>query len=99
MTEPIDYHELTDTEARAFLDGIRKEAKRMRRSRYYKSALDRYKAEIFQLRRSGAMPLEVFRYLKYTQKLHIRSLSTVTRWLQKHEPEYEQALRDLRQVR
>ena len=65
------------------LQSLREEAESKRKHRYCGSRLDRYSHEIILLRQEGAKAVEVQTWLR-KQRLKV-SLSTVTRWLDKHE--------------
>ena len=66
------------------LEELRAErAVRRKTGRLYKSRLDKYAYEILQLRKEGASAAEVQFWLKQQRICVV--LSTVTRWLAKHE--------------
>lgn len=71
-------------DAEKVLTDMREEQKVLRKTGVMpKSRLDRFAFEIHELRRAGAKPAEIQRWLR-TQRIKV-VLSTVTRWLQKHE--------------
>lgn len=71
-------------DATAMLAAIREEkAIRRKRSRLYKSRLDRFSHEILALRNEGASPSEIRFWLQTTKRTKV-VLTTVIRWLEKH---------------
>lgn len=54
-----------------------------RKGRYYRSRLDRYTAELLALRKAGASAADLQLWLRQHRISVV--LSTVTRWLLKHE--------------
>lgn len=61
---------------------LRKQTSIIRKTRYSKSRLDRYKGELLSLSQSGATCAELHRYLR-TKRIKV-AYTTVSRWLDKH---------------
>lgn len=67
----------------ATIEELRQEIAIRKKTRYSTSRLDRFKYEILSLIEAGGRPVEVQLWLKkHRTNVH---LSTVTRWLAKHE--------------
>ena len=89
-----DFSSFDESEARSFLDQIRAQKKEKANSRFHYSRLDPHKATIFKLQHLGYKPAEIFKYCRQKLRLSIRSLSTLTRWLEKHHDEYIKTFSD-----
>ena len=61
---------------------LQKQTSIIRKTRYSKSRLDRYKGELLALRKSGATCAELQRFLR-TKRVKV-AFTTVSRWLTKH---------------
>lgn len=61
---------------------LKEQTSTIRKTRYSKSRLDRYKGELLTLSQSGATCAELQRYLR-TKRIKVVH-STVARWLAKH---------------
>ncbi len=64
------------------LKKLQMQTKQIRKTRYAKSRLDRYRGEILQLHREGASTSELQRWLR-SNRIKV-AWSTVFRWLQKN---------------
>lgn len=69
-------------DARTELAELRRQTAEIRRRRYTKSSLDRYRGELIQLRRNGASVAELQRWLR-DHRIRIVH-STVARWVTKN---------------
>lgn len=69
-------------DARTELAELRRQTAEIRRRRYTKSRLDRYRGELIQLRRNGASVAELQRWLR-DHRIRIVH-STVARWVTKN---------------
>ena len=69
-------------DARTELAELRRQTAEIRRRRYTKSRLDRYRAELIQLRRNGASVAELQRWLRDHRIRVVHS--TVARWVTKN---------------
>ena len=69
-------------DARTELAELRRQTAEIRRRRYTKSRLDRYRGELLQLRRNGASVAELQRWLR-DHRIRIVH-STVARWVTKN---------------
>ena len=69
-------------DARTELAELRRQTAEIRRRRYTKSRLDRYRGELIQLRRNGASVAELQRWLRDHRISVVHS--TVARWIDKN---------------
>ncbi|GAB3215929.1 hypothetical protein [Pseudaeromonas pectinilytica] len=69
-------------DARTELAELRRQTAEIRRRRYTKSSLDRYRGELIQLRRNGASVAELQRWLRDHRIRVVHS--TVARWVTKN---------------
>lgn len=69
-------------DARTELAELRRQTAEIRRRRYTKSCLDRYRGELIQLRRNGASVAELQRWLRDHRIRVVHS--TVARWVTKN---------------
>ena len=69
-------------DARTELAELRRQTAEIRRRRYTKSSLDRYRGELIQLRRNGASVAELQRWLRARRIRVVHS--TVARWVTKN---------------
>lgn len=69
-------------DARTELAELRRQTAEIRRRRYTKSRLDRYRGQLIQLRRNGASVAELQRWLR-DHRIRIVH-STVARWVTKN---------------
>lgn len=69
-------------DARTELAELRRQTAEIRRRRYTKSRLDRYRGELLQLRRNGASVAELQRWLRDHRIRVVHS--TVARWVTKN---------------
>jgi hypothetical protein len=69
-------------DARTELAELRRQTAEIRRRRYTKSRLDRYRGELIQLRRNGASVAELQRWLRDHRIRVVHS--TVARWVTKN---------------
>lgn len=71
-------------DAEKILSDMREKQRALRKTGVMpKSRLDKFAFEIHELRKAGAKPVEIQRWLR-TNRIKV-ALSTVTRWLAKHE--------------
>ena len=68
------------------LTALKTQTQVIRKRRYSRSRLDRYKGELLQLYRAGASAAELQRWLR-RQRVKV-AWSTVYRWLQKHTQDH-----------
>ncbi len=68
----------TDTE----LDLLRRQTSEIRKKRYSRSRLDRYRGELLQLHRAGASVAELQRWLRARRISVVHT--TVARWIDKN---------------
>lgn len=61
---------------------LRETARAVRKRRFRASRLDRYKAELLELRAAGARPADLQRWLRERRVRVVHS--TVVRWLERH---------------
>lgn len=64
------------------VERLRRTASAVRKRRYSKSRLDRYKAELLALHSAGARPVDLQRWLREQRVKVVHS--TVVRWLERH---------------
>ncbi len=69
-------------DARTELAELRRQTAEIRRRRYTKSRLDRYRGQLIQLRRNGASVAELQRWLR-DHRIRVAH-STVARWVTKN---------------
>ena len=69
-------------DARTELAELRRQTAEIRRRRYTKSSLDRYRGQLIQLRRNGASVAELQRWLRDHRIRVVHS--TVARWVTKN---------------
>ncbi|PSV98080.1 hypothetical protein CTM91_17020 [Photobacterium aquimaris] len=73
---------MTGFNAIAAVERLKKETKELRKKRYRRSRLDRYKAELIALKQEGASNAECQRWLRQNRiKVDHR---TVGRWIEKN---------------
>ena len=77
---------MPEFDVQAELDALKTQTKVIRKRRYSRSRLDRYKGELLQLYRAGASAAELQRWLR-RQRVKV-AWSTVYRWLQKHTQDH-----------
>lgn len=73
---------MTSFDVEAELVKLKKQTDTIRKTRYYKSRLDRYKGELLALHKAGATIAELQRFLK--EKRIKVVWATVNRWIEKH---------------
>ncbi|WP_040572183.1 hypothetical protein [Shewanella benthica] len=64
------------------LDILQLQTKQIRKTRYSRSRLDKYREQLLELRQKGASTSQLQRWL-HTKKMNT-AWSTVSRWLQKN---------------
>ena len=64
------------------LEKLKLQTQKVRKKRYYKSRLDRYKGELLKLSQSGASVAELRRWL-LSRRIKVVT-STVSRWIKKN---------------
>jgi hypothetical protein len=64
------------------LEKLREQTKVIRKTKHYKSRIDRHKGEVIRLHKAGATVAEVQRFLR-SKRIKL-AYSTVHRWLSKH---------------
>jgi hypothetical protein len=64
------------------LEKLKLQTQKVRKKRYYKSRLDRYKGELLKLYQSGASVAELRRWL-LSRRIKVVT-STVSRWIKKN---------------
>ena len=64
------------------LEKLKLQTQKVRKKRYYKSRLDRYKGELLKLYQSGASVAELRRWL-LARRIKVVT-STVSRWIKKN---------------
>jgi len=64
------------------VDQLKAHNRRIRKRVYRRSKLDKFRGELITLRREGASATDLQRWLKQ-QRIRV-TLTTVTRWLEKH---------------
>ncbi|PSW90490.1 hypothetical protein C9J52_19740 [Photobacterium iliopiscarium] len=73
---------MNEFDAIATVELLKNETTELRKPRYRRSRLDRYKAELISLKTGGATNAEIQRWLR---KKHIKvDHRTVGRWIEKH---------------
>lgn len=77
-------NELKMFDAKSVLEELKQEAADKRKRRYRKSKIDRYALEVLQLHNEGASYSLIIAWLK-KQHIHIKSRSTIKRWLDNHQ--------------
>jgi len=73
---------MTDFDPDLEVNKLKKQTSTIRKKRYNKSRLDRYKGELLSLRKAGATCAELQRFLR-TKRIKV-AYTTVSRWLAKH---------------
>lgn len=73
---------MTDFDAELEVKKLKKQTSTIRKTRYSKSRLDRYKGELLALSKEGSSCAELQRYLR-TKRIKV-AYTTVSRWLAKH---------------
>ena len=71
---------MTDFDVDVELARLKAQSRSIRKKRFRKSRLDRYKGELLTLHRAGAKPAELQRWLR-SKRIKV-VLSTVIRWLE-----------------
>ena len=74
---------MTEFDAKSEVRRLKAEQKRKRKKTYATSRLDRYRGEIVQLLAEGATPVNIQHWLRERRIKVV--ISTVTRYLDKHE--------------
>lgn len=73
---------MTDFDPDLEVNKLKKQTSTIRKKRYSKSRLDRYKGELLSLSNAGATCAELQRFLR-TKRIKV-AYTTVSRWLAKH---------------
>lgn len=64
------------------LNKLQQQTKAIRKTKHYKSRIDRYKGEVLKLHKAGATIAEIQRFLR-SKRIKL-VYSTVLRWIEKH---------------
>ena len=75
---------MSDFDTEKEIAALREQTRRIRRRGYRVSRLDRYTAELLSLYHGGATAAQIQRWLLQKKRTKV-VLSTVTRWLARHD--------------
>jgi len=73
---------MSDFNTEEELKKLQQQTKTIRKTKYYKSRIDRYRGEVLKLHKAGASVAEIQRFLRSKRIKLVHS--TISRWLAKH---------------